>query len=219
VALVDDEDFERVNQFYWQAGYEKTTHKYYAKGHVNGKPVLMHRYILSMTDPKVLVDHRFHDTLDNRKENLRVCTNSQNSANSKKQQSDRSSKFKGVSWHKVRKKWCSVIGHGKASFHLGLFETQEAAALAYNLKAKALFGEFALLNELTEEEMTIALSHPPKIESSKFKGVSWHRKARKWMAQISIKGQHHHLGLFSDEMQAAKVYSEAKAATKRAEIK
>lgn len=85
VALVDDEDFERVNQHKWFAKFNKNTNSFYAARdqHIKGEGMtLMHRFI--MNTPKNLVcDHINGKTLDNRKNNLRNCTISENSMNKK----------------------------------------------------------------------------------------------------------------------------------------
>ena len=104
---------------------------------------LLHRTIMNCPEGMV-VDHQFHDTLDNRKENLRICTVSQNAMNKRK--SIGSSRFKGVSWHKRDKKWKGKIVHNGRRISLGNFSSEEEAARAYDAKALKLFGEFSCLN-------------------------------------------------------------------------
>lgn len=99
-----------------------------------------------------MVDHINHDTLDNRRQNLRVVTRRQNQANMRKCSKATSSKYKGVSWDKSRNKWMAALGpkvEGKTRrIHLGRFDREEDAALAYNKGASALFGVFAKLNKV-----------------------------------------------------------------------
>lgn len=98
----------------------------------------MHRLILN-NPPRV--DHFNSDGLDNRRENIRACTASQNMFNRRKQAG--SSQFKGVSWYKRHGKWVAKLRcHGKDYF-LGYFTDEKEAALAYQAAAKELFGEFA----------------------------------------------------------------------------
>ena len=59
-----------------------------------------------------------------------------------------SSKYKGVSWYSSRNKWYSYIHFNYEKIHIGYFENEKEAALAYNKKAKELFGEYAYLNEV-----------------------------------------------------------------------
>ena len=145
VAIVDDEDYEYLNQFKWHY------HRSYAARSVRldngkGKVVLMHREILGLTDTKDFTDHISHETCDNRRQNLRVCTNSKNQMNSLKDKTFKgnptSSKFKGVTWFKRDKKWQSQITKDKKYYYLGRFNTEEEAAEVYNKKSIELFGEF-----------------------------------------------------------------------------
>lgn len=99
-----------------------------------------------MNDHKGLYDHIDRNPFNNVTSNLRKCTVTQNIQNRVKWVKNSSSKYKGVCWHKKCKKWSAQIGVKKAQVHLGLFETEEAAALAYNKAALEHFGEFAHLN-------------------------------------------------------------------------
>jgi len=172
VTLVDDEDYEKV--LYWHEKDRPT--KWYATWTASGfyaekrltekqiesinteypgllgdsKNLLMHRLI--MEAPRGMsVDHINGDRLDNRKQNLRVCTHSQNCAN-KPPRRDSATGLKGVwkSKEKCSKPFWAYIGppggNGKVKISLGYFETAELAAMAYDEKAKELYGEFAYLN-------------------------------------------------------------------------
>ena len=111
----------------------------------------MHRIIANAKEGES-VDHVNGNPLDNRKENLRVCTMSQNLANQKLRK-DSTSGFKGVSKNQSKTNpWRAYInrkdGKKTKQYHLGLFKTPEEAARAYNEKAKELFGDFAKLNKV-----------------------------------------------------------------------
>ncbi len=112
----------------------------------------MHREIASLRIRKLseneVVDHRNRDGLDNRSENIRIATRSENHANSKKYKNKGASKFKGVGWDKVNRKWRAKIMIDYCTIHLGRFDSEIEAALAYNKAAIKLFGEFALINEI-----------------------------------------------------------------------
>ena len=146
VALVDDEDYERVSKFKWHCtseGYAATT-----LPRLNGhrKTVWMHRYIMNAPDG-IEVDHVRSGGLDNRRENLRLASHTQNTMN---RPSDRGSlsRYKGVSFFKDGKKWHAEIqAHGKR-IYLGRFISEIDAAIAYNEAAKKHHGEFAVLNEV-----------------------------------------------------------------------
>jgi hypothetical protein len=104
----------------------------------------MHRMVVNA--PKGLfVDHINHNGLDNRKANLRICTNLQNLRN-KRPKTGCTSEYKGVHWCKGRNKFRANIYLNKKAIHLGYFHDEIAAAKAYDEKARELFGEFAYLN-------------------------------------------------------------------------
>ena len=148
VALVDDEDYEWLSQWKWNAYRDKGV--WYAKRQDwNGgkeRTIRMHREILGLKDPEVPVDHRNHDGLDNQKSNLREASGNKNQSNMRKQ-ADRSSRYKGVSWRKDNSKWAAYIRNDGHLFHLGYFANEEDAAQAYNRAAIICFGEFAELNK------------------------------------------------------------------------
>ena len=103
---------------------------------------------MGVTDPRVQVDHKFHNKLDNRKEVLRLCSNSQNHMNIDSYKNT-SSKYKGVYWDSSGdKKWIVRIRFKGKQIYLGMYFSEDVAARMYNLKAIELFGEFALLNEV-----------------------------------------------------------------------
>ena len=146
-ALIDNEDFKRINQFKWHAnfidGYWRAMRNI-RKPNGKRETQLMHRFI--MNTPKGMdTDHKNHDGLDNQKHNLRICTMAQNQHNQKLRQNT-SSKYKGVTWHEQLKKWRTRIRLNGKRIHLGYYINEIKAARAYDMKAKELFGEFAYLN-------------------------------------------------------------------------
>lgn len=144
-ALVDDEDFEYVNQFKWQYHYKGYAESTFGKS-PNRKKVKMHRLIINAPD-HLQVDHINGNKLDNRKSNLRLCTNSENQRNTGKK-STNTSGYKGVSWKKSSNKFAAQIQVDHKNKHIGYFRDPVDAAKAYNQKAIEYFGEFALLNEV-----------------------------------------------------------------------
>ncbi|MBA7691068.1 hypothetical protein ES703_99606 [subsurface metagenome] len=141
-AIVDAEDYDRLNQYKWYASKCKNT--FYACRVEGGTTIRMHREI--MRAPKGLIcDHIDHNGLHNRKGNLRLCTNAQNSYNQQACATG-TSKYKGVCWHKCRSKWSARIRCDGKFYNLGDFDNEMEAAMAYDNKAAELFGEFAWLN-------------------------------------------------------------------------
>ena len=137
VAIIDEEDFQRISQEHWCA--IKIKGRYYA---IQGKRtnLYMHRIIMGATDDEQ-IDHVNNNGLDNRKRNLRRCTNAQNNWNKGKHR-DNTSGFKGVSYDPDRGKWrARLMVNGKFVW-LGRHHTAQAAYMAYTTKAKEVFGEF-----------------------------------------------------------------------------
>lgn len=144
-ALVDGEDYEWLNQWKWSAVKDRNT--FYAIREVILKnkrtTIRMHRQIMNIESGK-LTDHISHYGLDNRKANLRSVTHNQNRQNIISRCG--TSKYKGVSWSKERKKWCASIGHNHRTIKLGYYENELEAAKIYDKKARELFGEFVNTN-------------------------------------------------------------------------
>ncbi len=146
-ALVDDEDFEWINRWKWCYSITSDLREYAKRGATGHNTIfLMHRMILSARSSEI-VDHRSGNGLDNRRDNLRFCTRSENAWNMAKMR-DNTSGFKGVSWDKSRNKWFCKIAVGCQQIPLGRFDDAEDAAHVYNQAATQLHGEFARLNLL-----------------------------------------------------------------------
>ena len=142
-AIVDAADYEQLSEYRWCA-LEKGRSWYAKTLNRNGTILSMHRLILNA--PKGLfVDHINHNGLDNRRENLRLCTRLQNSRNRLPSRGG-TSKYKGVTRSKRRKKFMAEIRVNQKKQYLGYFDSEIEAAKAYDKKAKELFGEFAYLN-------------------------------------------------------------------------
>ncbi len=154
VAIIDDDDYEAISEHKWLAhksGLRMV--RYYAERQVRygTKQVLvgMHRDIMGLVIGDGLqIDHANGDGLDNRRSNLRICTQSQNNANSRRLASDRSCNFRGVQYvSRARTKpWLARIRCKNKLHYLGYFATEEEAARVYDKKSMEFFGEFARTN-------------------------------------------------------------------------
>ncbi len=144
VALVDDEDFERLSKFKWHALYTKG--HWYAVRTMDKRLIFMHREIMAAPS-RAQVDHKDGNGLNNQQYNLRLATNAQNGRNRGKQHNNTSG-YKGVYWNKQDRKWRANIRCDGRIIHLGYFVNSEDAARAYNDAAIKYFGEFAKLNEI-----------------------------------------------------------------------
>lgn len=155
VALVDDTDFEWLNQWKWfyHQGYaERSINLGIVNGKQKTKNVKMHRLILGTLPAKPnlyidppMVDHINGDSLDNRRSNLRGATSKTNQQNRKVHYNKR---FKGVNWHKRIGAWQVSIRVDKQLKHIGYFDDEIIAAKKYNEAALLNFGEFARLNNV-----------------------------------------------------------------------
>ena len=148
VALVDDEDYELVMQYRWHV-WEKVGRENkrddgpYAQAPIrlqDGRKstIRMHKLITGWP----ATDHANGDGLDNRRANLRPATKTQNLHNARSR-SGTSSRFKGVSWHKVVRKWQANIKVDGKRCYLGVFASEEDAAAAYTAAALETQGEYA----------------------------------------------------------------------------
>lgn len=154
IVLVDAEDFQKVNKIKWHLRFDKNrNNEFYiisnSRDSITNKrtTTTLHKFIMNC--PKgFVVDHINHDTFDNRKCNLRICTKTENNRNSFKRKDAKHSIYKGVKFHPTYKKFTAWITFDKKRIYIGSFDDDKDAALAYNKKAKELFGEFAYLNEI-----------------------------------------------------------------------
>lgn len=154
--IVDEDRADEVYEANWHIACKSKKNQHgYVRGYckeLSSEPLYLHRILVGAL-PGDHVDHINHDTTDNRISNLRVCTRDQNTQNSRGKKK-RKSKFKGVyldskrKGFSLKKPWRASIKHNGSVYRLGYFSNEEAAALAYNEKAKELFGEFAFLNEV-----------------------------------------------------------------------
>lgn len=151
--LVDDCDYDSMKLLTWTIFQRNTNETFYARNSGPRDPItytqkqrFMHRVLLDITDPKIVVDHIDHNGLNNQRHNLRVATTSQNGANRRKNSGKNSSKYLGVCWSKKAKKWHAFMQTKKRSKNIGYFKSQIMAAKARDAYAKSVYGEFANLN-------------------------------------------------------------------------
>jgi hypothetical protein len=143
MAIVDDQDFEWLSTYKWyfnsQKGYAATPKKMQDG---TTKTISMQREIMN-TPAGMETDHINGNKLDNRRENLRVATHTQNQSNRGKQKNNTSG-FKGVIL--LNGKWYRQIKYKWKNYHGGPFNTPEEAAADYDRAALELHGEFSNTN-------------------------------------------------------------------------
>lgn len=145
VALVDDEDFDMVSRHNWYLGRSGYPETRFLKSE-GGKLVRMHWMIMGKGED-MFTDHINMDGCDNRRENLRRVTKSQNMMNRGAPRTNTSG-YKGVIWCNFTGKWLARIAANKKTVHLGRYPSKKEAARAYNEGAKIYHGEYARLNEI-----------------------------------------------------------------------
>lgn len=146
-AKIDNQDIERCKEIKWY--YAKNKDSEYIEGTYKGKKVKLHRYILNVKEKQILIDHINRNTLDNRKSNLRLATNKENSFN-KSIRSDNKSGYSGVDLR--NNKWRAKIKYNGITIHLGYFIDKDEAILNRQLAEQYLFKEFSPSTELISDD-------------------------------------------------------------------
>ena len=137
-CIIDIEDVDKIKNYKWHIKYERNKEPYCR----NNKIGVIHRFLLNLeTGDKRVVDHINHNPLDNRKDNLRICTNKENVCNSKIAKTNKSG-VKGVYWDVDRNKWSAQIRVDNKTKALGRFTNMEDA-IKVRKEAEELYqGEF-----------------------------------------------------------------------------
>ncbi len=163
-TIVSPQDYYRLADYNWYLSSNGTN--FYAFRNAKVAPgkikmVSMHRQIMQneldaagrklnpvpcTLYPKLVVDHKNNDTLDNRRNNLRIATHSQNAYNSKKVKTKTSSKYIGVYFEKATRRWTVKIRTNGKRLWLGRFKSEITAAHTYDKAARKYHKEFAKLN-------------------------------------------------------------------------
>lgn len=220
-VLIDDEDFEKISKYHWNISYVRGN--WYVVSHVKGKQIKLHRLIMCESDPTVKIDHRNHNGLDNRKDNLRRATTMQNTRNVGPTKNNKTG-YKGVYLYRSDNpdnRFCVRIRANGAKIFGGYFKTAIEGAEKYNELATKYHGEFAFLNEINNNELLKAkatsrkrLSRYSKSQEklkSGFHGVTIAKGNRKrpYRVQFKINGKSTVIGYFESVIDAAMAYNQA----------
>jgi hypothetical protein len=150
-VLVDEQDVGLISSHHWRLSHKK---KYRESGatyrYLLSKQGALHRLIMAPIAGQV-VDHINGDIYDNRRSNLRLCTNAENIRNAQKRCIKKAtSKFKGVGFDSNRNRWRATITVDWKTKHLGYFDSEEDAAKAYDIASEKYHGEFGRKNFLEQ---------------------------------------------------------------------
>lgn len=140
-TIVDDIDYYLLSKYRW---YLKP--RGYVAAYIKDKEYLIHRFIMN-PNKGLYIDHKNHNKLDNRRSNLRICTQSENMGNSHAPNTNTTG-YKGVIWDKSKNRYKARIMKNGIMNYIGSYKDINEAGKAYNNKAVELFGEFALLNQV-----------------------------------------------------------------------
>lgn len=202
MAIVDDKDYESLSQWKWQCtarGYAIRTGRK-ADGALRGSGILMHRQI--MDAPQGLeVDHVNGNRLDNQRGNLRVCTGEQNRSHITKRKGSRT--YKGA--RPLDGHWVAYLTNGKGNQeYLGFYRTEEEAAIAYNRRAREIWGERAVLNDIEDHPIeALSFDRRTRAGASGVYGVVWDKARNKWRAKLRRGKKHVTLGRYDEKEDAA----------------
>jgi hypothetical protein len=153
--IVSDDKWHDCMNYYWCSLNDG-----YFGAHINGKSIRIHRYIMD-AQPNQIIDHVDHNTKNNQTSNLRVSDGTSNGHNRTKKLNTTSTYY-GVHLQNTTNNWIARIGQNSKRIHIGSYKTQVEAAIAYNIKAKELYGDHANLNEISDEDYN---KYMPEIEA------------------------------------------------------
>lgn len=218
IVLVDDEDYPELIKHKWRLDgrsakrgfiYFRTTLHSIDNNEID---MPMHRFIMKChVNDGIVVDHINHNTLDNRKENLRKATKGENSRNGKRSKTNITG-YKGVVQF-APGKYKACIQHIK-SMHIGQSDDPIECAKMYDMIAIKLFGEFACTNfpkETYKNDDIDVFYDKFKMDmysnnTSGYRGVTHTKEKKPWLSGIRYNNQRINLGYFADPVSAAKAY-------------
>jgi hypothetical protein len=209
VALIDEEDASRVNEYRWHTnrdGYAITNIWYEGKR----TSISMHRYIMGCVPrDKKEIDHISGNKLDNRKENLRFVEHIHNTWNTSRKKTS-NCKYKGVTTTKDKRFASQIMVKGKTIF-LGHYKDEVQCAKIYDVASALFHGEFAKFNfpeepptEEEKQQLQLWLENPLcSTNKSGYLGVSYHSTRKWWIGAITVKGKSYKLTPCKTAIEAA----------------
>lgn len=187
-----------MSKFLW-----KINERGYIWASIDNEYTRLHRLVMNLSrNDGYIVDHIDRNPLNNKKSNLRLCTNMQNSRN-RSLNNNSTSYYKGVCFDKDTESWKSQISINKKKVYIGRYNTAIEEAIEYDRCAASAFGDFANLN-FDISNINHYLINPisikkTKIKSSIYYGVTYYKYGSKWRVVVKSKG----VGYFKTEKEAA----------------
>ena len=205
VAIVSAEDYDKLSKYKWHMdadGYIRST--------INRNTIKMHRYILNVSNPNVIVDHINKIRHDNRRENIRLSNGSKNAQNRSIGKNKKSSKYRGVTYHTSMKKYRARLILNKKSIYMGLFKNEIDAAKAVDMYLVHNKGfDHIPLNFPQKREKYLKKTFKPyqskKINKTIYRGLT-KRKNGRCDVTIRINKKDIRIGSSHDLSEAAKMW-------------
>lgn len=214
---IDTIDLPKAKEFpnSWIARWDPKSRKYYTTGimSVNNKrkSIQFTRWLLHV-EGKLVVDHYDHNTLNNRKSNLRIVTHAQNMQNRSPEITSQYSKLRGVTFDKRNQKWHASLNHNGRRHFFGYFDTMEKADVAVKKGRAVLFPYSTDALEVQTDDTTNIYPDKTLPLGNKLhkapRGIYWYKKLRKWHVMIQHKHVRHKFGFYATLEEATMVAKE-----------
>lgn len=206
VAIVDKEYYELLSQYSWYLrddGYVQTT--------INGKKIRMHKFLMKLIPPGMIVDHINRIRHDNRMSNLRIILRGDNNKNSVVRKNKIGSQYRGVYYKKTTKKYCVKLISNNKQIHLGYFDNKLDAAIQYDMYIVHNHLKFHNLNFEERREEYLKMEFKPFIskkqnKSCKYIGVTFNKQSNSYRVFIKINKKSIYLGSSKDPLILAIIY-------------
>lgn len=218
-TIIDTSDLTKVDSFpgTWSSIYVKSMDAYYVKANrpmswEGPRTVILTRWITEALQ-EMVVDHFNHNTLDNRRENLRVVTQAENCQNTSVQYNNLYSGIRGVTWDKKCNRWHASINHNGKRWFCGLHERLEDADRSVKIGRSQLmpYSLEAVEFKGNQEDVFASKDRPSNYKKYKApKGIYWDKKISKWWVMLVNKKKRHSFGYYTDLEEAIKVANEAR---------
>jgi hypothetical protein len=221
-TIVDTNDLSKLKNFdvNWYAAYDPKGDCFYVQAWKNEKTFILHRFLLDYPKGKV-VDHKNHNTLDNRMHNLRALNYSGNGQNRAGAQKDSKSGVRGIHWVVKHKRWRVQATINGKKLYFGMYRDLEKAKQVITEFRKE-FMPYSIESDGTERKIDIkaaesyarSVRESYRLSDSGVRYVYWHKATKKWTATPMMNGEKIYLGVFGTIKEAEKAIEKYYRSTK-----